>query len=333
MAKYAISREGAESMSSLARGLLSSANSVLEASQKLSSATASLGDGLGIYADEISEIIRKNNGTLQRNREDIIGLATRINTKANDILSLISLGLGDMSFAGERVQTRSGISAGSTPSLGRPNANISSPAYNNVRQALEHRNVDHNAISAFGRERSDADIVARLGGGDETSGSCSSLAFAYAGNKAGYDVLDFRDGDSRKLFSSNSMISMIADLPGVDSKVVNGLDDVACADSLLSEMVPDREYYLATGQHASIVRLHNGHYEYLELQSASDNGWHLLHDQRLYDRFGCDVNNTEYPNFLIDVESLSNSSEFLDILGYINTAEGSQRKGDAGYVR
>ena len=128
-------------------------------------------------------------------------------------------------------------------------------------------------------------------------------------------------------------MEIVEHLPGVDSKVVYGRDDVACADQLLSEMKSGKEYYLATGQHASIVRLNNGHYEYLELQSANDNGWHLLHDGRLFDHFDCDINKVEYPNFLIDVDSLVNSKEFLDLLGYINTAEDKQKKGESGHVR
>ncbi len=126
---------------------------------------------------------------------------------------------------------------------------------------------------------------------------------------------------------------MIVGLPGVDAKIGNGCNDIECVDRLLSEMEPGKEYYLATGQHASIVRLNNGHYEYLELQSATDNGWHILHDARLYDRFGCGINRVGYPNFLIDVDALAQCHEFLDILEYINTAESEQRKGESGHVR
>lgn len=237
-----------------------------------------------------------------------------------------------------------GSVSGSNSSLGVQNSNMAqsmprvsydnaSGSYQKVRDALEGKKVEHRPISKIGQGRTYEEIVARLGGGDKTRGSCSSLAFAYAGNKAGYDVLDFRDGNSCSYFSNNNSILTIAALPGVESKVVYGRDDVACADQLLSVMQPGKEYYLATGQHASIVRLNNGHYEYLELQSALDNGWHLLHDGRLFDRFGCDINKVEYPNFLIDVDSLGNCNEFLDLLGYINTAEESQNKGELGHVR
>lgn len=75
--------------------------------------------------------------------------------------------------------------------------------------ALEKANVEYRPIQLAEQGRTEQDIINRLSGGDMTKGSCSSLALAYAGNKAGYDVLDFRDGDSRfvlfvQKFYSNS---------------------------------------------------------------------------------------------------------------------------------
>ena len=182
--------------------------------------------------------------------------------------------------------------------------------------------------------RTEKDIIERLGGGDQTDGSCSSLAFAYCGNKAGYDVLDFRDGNSREFFGENKYILRIAELPNVNAKIEWGKDDEACTIRLMDQMEPGKEYYLATGVHAAIVRLNNGRYEYLELQQPKElNGWYPLHSMSLIERFGCDVNPKELPHFLIEVESLSNCTEFLDLLGFINTAESEQNKGDAGYAK
>jgi len=338
VAKFAINQEGANSLKNLANGMLININEIIEYGQRLKREVSSVEESLGIYGDEINQIIASNTHTLAKNRDDIVQLATRISAKADDVLALVAMGLGDTSSS---VTSSSGVSAvsgdGSTSgggqTLGRINPAVASNSYNSVCHSLDRNRVEHKAISRWGNDRTTEEIVGRLGGGDRTAGSCSSLAFAYAGNTAGYDVLDFRDGKSRKFFSSNASIAMIAGLPGVDSKVINGRDDVDCADRLLTEMKPGKEYYLATGQHASIVRFNNGHYEYLELQSAHNNGWHLLHDQVLYDRFGCGMNKFDYPNFLIDVESLANSSEFLDILGYINTAENNQMKGESGHVR
>ena len=57
------------------------------------------------------------------------------------------------------------------------------------------------------------EIIAKLCGGDQTKGSCSSLGFAYAGNHVGLDVTDFRGGESQNFFSMNSNIVAIAKLP------------------------------------------------------------------------------------------------------------------------
>lgn len=55
--------------------------------------------------------------------------------------------------------------------------------------ALEKANVEYRPIQLAEQGRTEQDIINRLSGGDMTKGSCSSLALAYAGNKAGYDVL------------------------------------------------------------------------------------------------------------------------------------------------
>lgn len=207
--------------------------------------------------------------------------------------------------------------------------------YTAMIDSLVASNVDYRPIEQFNGMRTQEDIVQRLSGGDLTEGSCSSLALAYAGNKGGYDVLDFRDGESRDFFSTRSSIQEVASLPGVQSTILNGRNDIATANQLLDLMAPGKEYYLATGQHASIVRRTASGYEYLELQHPSDgNGWHRLDDGILEARFGCrSMHMSTYSNYLIDVDSLANNREFLSVLGYINTADYAQRKGGAGYVR
>ena len=216
----------------------------------------------------------------------------------------------------------------------RPDSASSSQCYSSIVESLEEAGVGYQTLHSFGRERTSEEIIGRLGGGDNTDGSCSSVAFAYAGNMAGYDVLDFRDGESRKYFSKNSSIEMIAKLPGVDSHILSGKDDILCTNHLLNLMVPGREYYLATGVHAAIVRIIDDHFEYLELQHPTNNGWRNLDDYELLNRFHCSQNNLfECPNFLIDVASLTGNQEFLGILGYLNTAESEQCKGDNGYAR
>lgn len=163
------------------------------------------------------------------------------------------------------------------------------------------------------------------------------MALAYAGNRAGYIVYDFRDGQSREVFSSRATIEQIANMDGVSSIILSGADDTVCAEQLLSSMEPGRQYYMATGAHAAVVRLNNeGVYQYLELQSGtpSENGWHSLNLGILYSRFGCeDGQPREYSNYLIELDSLQSNTEFLDLLGFINTDEFAQMRGASGYVR
>lgn len=215
------------------------------------------------------------------------------------------------------------------------------PDWQQVMANSVHENIatylqktDYISVEKCDSIRTSEEIVSELGGGDCTSGSCSSLAFAYAGNKGGYKVLDFRDGESRKFFSENENIQVIADMPGIESKTIFGKNDIECAQQLLSQMESNKEYYLATGEHAAIVRKGKTNFEYLELQSPNDNGWHELTPEKLHDRFGCEqIRNNDLPNFLIDVNSMANCKNFIYVLGYINTAESKQRKGELGDVK
>ena len=204
----------------------------------------------------------------------------------------------------------------------------------NIYDAL--KKVEHRPIQTSSVSRTQQQIINNISGGDKTDGSCSSLALAYAGNRAGYVVFDFRDGQSRDVFASRSYIEQIANLEGVDSMILRGTDDSICAGKLMSSMKPGREYYMATGSHAAIVRLKDeGGYQYLELQSgiSSENGWHSLNESSLCERFRCEDRKIEVSNYLIELDSLQNNSEFLNILGYINTDEHAQVKGADGHER
>ncbi|MDE6435205.1 MAG: hypothetical protein K2L07_13355 [Lachnospiraceae bacterium] len=199
------------------------------------------------------------------------------------------------------------------------------------------KGVEHRPIKVALTQRTEEQIVNDISGGDLTEGSCSSLAFAYAGNKEGYVVYDFRDGQSRRVFSSRDTIKQIATMEGVESKIEIGTNDGICAERLMSQMKPGKEYYMATGRHAAVVREKiEGGYQYLELQSGipSENGWQPLTQRALYERFGCqDGHSTEWSNYLISLDSLQSNTEFLNLLGYINTDKSAQAKGVKGYVR
>lgn len=216
-----------------------------------------------------------------------------------------------------------------------PRITYGSNNFNSIVSSLGGQGVSYRQIEPARLNRSSEEIVANLSGGDLTQGSCSSLALAYAGNRAGYNVLDFRDGESRLFFSARSSIRQIATLPGVRSAEASGRNDLETTHNLIDTIPSGKEFYLATGQHAAIVRNNNGQMQYLELQHPSNgNGWHDLDDYVLMNRFGASPNHTvPFSSHLIEVDSLANNQEFLNILGYINTAESEQRKGVSGNVR
>ena len=205
-----------------------------------------------------------------------------------------------------------------------------------VQQRLKKSGIKYNKVHKHKIQPTESQIIDRLSGYDSTNGSCSSLAFAYAGNKNGLNVLDFRGGKSCDYFARTSNIVKISRLPNVKSFYIEGYDDYVSTVNLLKNAVDGKEYYLATGSHCAIVRKLNGVYEYLELQLQSGNGFKRLDPQVLEKRFECQhsytsnfTNGQKYKvrNVLIDIDSLKGNKEFEKILGYINTADKKQLKG------
>lgn len=214
-----------------------------------------------------------------------------------------------------------------------------------IEQACTTENVEHRAVQALPKQLTSDEIIERLAGGDMTQGSCSSLAFAYIGNKNGLDVLDFRDGGSRRVFSMNKNIMKMLELPGVEGSITKVKKEVQGTIDVLKNLELNKEYYLATGKHAAIVRKLDTGYQYLELQSKYQNGWMPFERYgsmatTLNKRFGCrkTVNKSfgyvwERTVILMDVDSFKDNEEFEQLLGYINTAVDKQRKGALGDVR
>lgn len=214
-----------------------------------------------------------------------------------------------------------------------------------IEQACTTENVEHRAVQALPKQLTSDEIIERMAGGDMTQGSCSSLAFAYIGNKNGLDVLDFRDGGSRRVFSMNKNIMKMLELPGVEGSITKVKKEVQGTIDVLKNLELNKEYYLATGKHAAIVRKLDTGYQYLELQSKYQNGWMPFERYgsmaaTLNKRFGCrkTVDKSfgyvwERTVILMDVDSFKDNEEFEQLLGYINTAVDKQRKGALGDVR
>lgn len=229
-----------------------------------------------------------------------------------------------------------------------------------VENIKKDYNILYKDVKYLDKELTDEEIIERLAGGDMTKGSCSSLAFCYIGNRCGYDVIDFRGGQSQEFFSLNSNIKEIEQFRGVKFQELTLKKEASDLAKALKEMNLEygKEYRLTCGRHAAIIRNTENGYEYLELQSKYKNGWKpfeyiqkssfreykITMAQTLHERFGCRKTVDKMKLFsgdfvfekkatLTEVDSYKGNQDFKDILGYINTAPDKQKKGASGHER
>lgn len=212
--------------------------------------------------------------------------------------------------------------------------------YNAVLEVLQKRSVDYRAVEKHKKALSKEGIIAALAGGDKTRGSCASLGLAYIGQKLGLNVLDFRDGESRAVFSNSLYLLDISQMKGIKALKADGASSLTVGNRLLKQCEVGKEYYLCVGRHAAIVRkTENGRYQYLELQSATRSGWNDFDEKPRYTlqhRFGCTSasSGAAYFDFMIDIDDSDFASDdFKTLLGFINTAENEQRKGQSGTIK
>ena len=203
-----------------------------------------------------------------------------------------------------------------------------------VEKVLPNTGIQKVELQKWATAPTQQEIIDTVGGADMTSGSCASAALAYAGNRAGYQVRDFRGGSSMEFFARKSNTTQLAQIKGIDGVIINKSNEIQAANELLSKMEDGKEYWMGVGRHASIVRKGANGYEYLELQSADHNGWHPLTNDVLSWRFGCSRRRKYSQNArLMDVEKLAASDDFREVLPYINTAADQQRKGAGGGIK
>lgn len=93
MAVYGISKEGAEALNQLATDMSTLNNDIQECGRKLTSKINSLGDGLGIYEEQILELVSGVNQAQEKGRESAELLTKKIKKMAVDIENLINVGL------------------------------------------------------------------------------------------------------------------------------------------------------------------------------------------------------------------------------------------------
>jgi hypothetical protein len=205
-------------------------------------------------------------------------------------------------------------------------------------ESLEQFGVEYRQVMPHKEAVTEDGIITALAGGDRTSGSCASVGLAYAGQKCGYDVLDFRGGASRKFFSNPFNLDAMTNLPGLVKHRKTARNYATAGNQLLKQVENGKEYYFVCCRHAAVVRrTDDGILQYLELQSPNKSGWTNFDGNPRYTlswRFGCpSASGMNADAYMVEVDSFKNCKEFPDILGYLNTAEAEQKKGSYGRIR
>lgn len=213
--------------------------------------------------------------------------------------------------------------------------------YNRLLAGLNAFDVEYNPVINHTSKPTEIEIISALAGGDMTKGSCASVGLAYIGQKLGWNVLDFRDGESRRMFSGSAFLKTLSEMNGMKAFTAQGASSMTVGNRLLKMCEPGKEYYLAVGRHAAIVRKNDtGVLQYLELQSKNRSGWTDFDGNPKYtlkNRFGCTQQSgaaADY-DFMLDIteSDFTSSDDFRSLLGFLNTEESAQRKGVHGTIK
>lgn len=94
MAKYGISAEGVSALNQLASDMSTINDDIEESGRTLKSKISGIGDGLGVYGDEILDLVSDVNNAQEKGRESVNQLTQKIKSLANEIQGLVSMGLG-----------------------------------------------------------------------------------------------------------------------------------------------------------------------------------------------------------------------------------------------
>ncbi len=94
MAKFGISNEGVQSLNQLASDMSRLNDDIRNAGRTLKSSVSACGDGLGIYEEEINDLVDSVNTAQESGRESIEQLTASVKKLAQDVQDLVSAGLG-----------------------------------------------------------------------------------------------------------------------------------------------------------------------------------------------------------------------------------------------
>lgn len=183
------------------------------------------------------------------------------------------------------------IAAGVLPQPIESNEKHYKELLDSLKQISSNGNLVYNPVMNHSNALSESEIISALAGGDRTSGSCASVGLAYIGQKQAWNLLDFRDGESRRFFASSYKLRTLSMADDLKVLRVEGASSITVGNRLLKMCENGKEYYLSVGRHAAIVRkTDDGILQYLELQSSSRSGWINFNGNPRYtlkNRFGC----------------------------------------------
>lgn len=94
MAKYGISQEGVDALNQLAQDMININNDIEQSGRSLKGQVSGLSEGLGVYEDEIIELVDEVNNAQEKGRESLIKLSTKAKELANQVSELLNAGLG-----------------------------------------------------------------------------------------------------------------------------------------------------------------------------------------------------------------------------------------------
>ena len=219
-----------------------------------------------------------------------------------------------------------------------PEKETHTPEYESIKHIMDINGIEHKEVKETFFELTENQIIDKISGGDQTQGSCASLAMAYVANKKGLDVTDYRGGKSRSQFSYRSKREKIYITAGAEAqnfKVKKEARDVA---KILKGIEQDKEFVFSAGHHCAIIKRDAEGLKYLELQCPykEGNGWRSFGDdvsKTLVDRFACRKTVEGTGAQLIAVDDVKPTNEFKDLLGYMNTNTNDQMKGMSGNVK
>ncbi len=93
MAFYGISKEGVNDLKQLAADMSTLNNDIQECGRKLAGQVNALGEGLGIYEDQILELVAGVNQAQEKGRECVEQLVVKVRKLADDVEAMVQAGL------------------------------------------------------------------------------------------------------------------------------------------------------------------------------------------------------------------------------------------------